>query len=97
MKLVRFAVRNGVPMTLLTWGVLISGVVAAFTIRREFFPEISSLTLRAHLDYPGASPGEVEESLARKVEDAAKQVEDADRISTMTFEGGGSVVVKFKE
>ncbi len=97
MKLVRFGVRNGVPMTLLTWAVLLGGTVSAFTIRREFFPEMASLTLQARLDYPGASPSEVEESLARKVEDAAEQVEDASRIATLAFEGGGSVVVKFEE
>ncbi|MSR29752.1 MAG: efflux RND transporter permease subunit [Phycisphaerales bacterium] len=97
MKLVRFGVRNGVPMTLLTWTVVLGGTVSAFTIRREFFPDAASNTLRAELRYPGASPGEIEESLAIKIEDAAGQVDDTDRIVTMTFEGGGSVTVKFQE
>ena len=97
MKIVRFAVRNPVPMTMLTWSVLLGGLFSAFTIRREFFPQMDPDRLTAVMSYPGASPDEIEESLARKVEDAAEGVQDSDRITTLAFEGGGSVEVKFSD
>ncbi|GDY05302.1 acriflavin resistance protein [Phycisphaerae bacterium] len=92
---VRFFVRHHVPSNLLTVGIIAGGIFAAFHIRREFFPDIAPDSARILLLYPGASPQEIEESIVRRVEDIAIEVDGVDRIETIVSEGSGGIVVKF--
>ncbi|MFM1804786.1 MAG: hypothetical protein RL136_1665 [Planctomycetota bacterium] len=94
--IVDFCVRRSVPVTLLMWTLLIGGTVALLSMRREFFPETAPQAARIVLAYPGASPKEIEESMARKIEDRVIDVEGVDRIETRLSEGTGGITVKFK-
>jgi len=94
--LVDFCVRRSVPVTLLMWTLLIGGAVALVSMRREFFPETAPQAARIVLAYPGASPKEIEESMARKIEDRVVDVEGVDRIETRLSEGTGGITVKLK-
>jgi len=95
-SLVDFCVRRSVPVTLLAWTLIIGGTVALLTMRREFFPETAPQAARIVLVYPGASPKEIEESMARKIEDRVVDVEGVDRIETRLSEGTGGITVKLK-
>ena len=59
---------------------LFSGLWMGLSLRREFFPEIDPNQALISLPYPGATPEEVEESLAIKVEekvtDLTKEVKE---------------------
>ncbi len=92
--IVGFCVRRSVPVTLLMWTLLIGGAVALATMRREFFPETAPQAARIVLVYPGASPKEIEESMARKIEDRVVDVEGVDRVETRLSEGTGGITVK---
>ncbi len=76
---------------------IVGGIWSGFSLRREFFPEIDPEAARVELIYPGATPDELEESMARKVEDAIGTVNEVRRIETTVTEGAGVVVVKFEE
>lgn len=95
MSLVRFGVKNPVPVNLLTAAMLIGGLVLGTQLRREFFPETTPEQAIVTLPYPGASPEEVEETLAIKVEDALAELEEVEEIRTSVSEGGGSILVEF--
>lgn len=94
--IVTFCVVRSVPVTLLMWALLIGGAVALLSMRREFFPETAPQAARIVLVYPGASPKEIEESMARKIEDRVVDIEGVDRVETRLSEGTGSVTVKLK-
>jgi multidrug efflux pump subunit AcrB len=94
--LVDFCVRRSVPVTLLMWALIIGGTIALLTMRREFFPETAPQAARIVLAYPGASPKEIEESMARKIEDRVVDVEGVDRVETRLSEGTGGITVKLK-
>jgi len=96
-SLARFGVRKPVPVNLLMAAILGAGAFCALTIRREFFPETDPEMCQVSLPYPGASPDEVEESLARKVEDAVADLDEVDRIVTTLAEGGGGVIIEFRQ
>ena len=70
MDFITFGVKRPVFGSLLMWFMVIAGVAALLLMRREFFPAIEPEAARIALRYPGASPAEVEESMARKIEDA---------------------------
>ena len=97
MSLPSFGARNPVPANLLMMVLIIGGIWSGLGMRREFFPEIDPEAARVELVYPGASALEIEESLARKVEDAIGNVSEVRRIETTVSEGSGVVVVKFDE
>ena len=76
---------------------IIGGVVAAFTIRREFFPDTDSDVALINMSFPGATPLEVEESMARKIEDAIIDLDGVKQVNTTIREGGGSISVSFED
>ncbi|MCH7799181.1 MAG: efflux RND transporter permease subunit [Planctomycetes bacterium] len=95
MSLPRFGVERPVPINLLMVGTILGGLVASFTLTKEFFPEMTPESVRITLPYPGATPEEVEEGLARKVEDALADLDEIDRITTTLSEGGGGIFAEF--
>ena len=97
MDFITFGVKRPVFGSLLMWFLVIAGVAALLLMRREFFPVVEPEAARIVILYPGASPTEVEESMARKIEDAVIDVEGAKRVSSNLVEGGGGVVVEFRD
>ena len=97
MDFITFGVKRPVFGSLLMWFMVIAGVAALLLMRREFFPAIEPEAARIALRYPGASPAEVEESMARKIEDAVFDVEGVKKVSSNLVEGGGAIVVEFDD
>jgi len=97
MSVIGFFARRRVPVGLMVSTLVIGGIWSSLTIRREFFPELEPDMARVSMPYPGATPEEVEQSIARKVEDALADIEQVDRLETTVFENGGGIVVKFIE
>jgi len=97
MDFITFGVKRPVFGSLLMWFLVISGVAALLLMRREFFPAVEPEAARIAIIYPGASPVEVEESMARKIEDAVIDVDGAKKVSSNLAEGGGAVVVEFAD
>jgi len=95
--LAEFGVRKPVVVNLLMMAVIIGGLVAGTKLRKQFFPETDPDTATITLPYPGAAPEEVESSLAIKVEDALRGIDEIDELLTTVAEGGGGITVKFKE
>ncbi|MEM9914347.1 MAG: efflux RND transporter permease subunit [Planctomycetota bacterium] len=97
MSLARFGVRKPVPVNLLMTAILIAGVVAGLSLRREFFPEQKPDTATLSLPYPGATPEEVEDALAIKVENKLVDLDEVDEITSTLAEGGGGITITFRE
>lgn len=93
----RFGVHKPVPARLLMMGLIIAGIYCGLTMRREFFPQTDPDRARILLPFPGATPQEIEESLARKVEDAVADLEEIEKIETIIGEGRGVVIVQFHD
>jgi len=96
MNLPRFGVRNPVPINLMMAGLIIAGIFASFTLRRQFFPDIQFDTVAISMSFPGASPQEVESAIAMRIENVLVEIDAIDQISTTCSEGSAVVSVKFK-
>ena len=97
MSLPAFGIRNPVPVNLLMVAVLVIGVYAALTMRREFFPEVDSQAAYVTVVYPGASPEEIEQSIVFKVEDALAGVDEIKQLKASIREGSASIVTEFED
>ncbi len=95
MSIPHFGVTKPVPANLLMAGAIIGGVAAGINLTREFFPDTTPDTALITLPYPGATPLEVEEGMAKKVEDAVADLDEVERLTTTLAEGGGGINVEF--
>lgn len=71
------------------------GLVSYFSLNYELFPRFEQPVLVVVTAYPGASPGEVENSVTKKIEDAVSSLEDIDNIQSTSSEGFSVVVIIF--
>ena len=97
MNLARFGVRNPVPINLLMAGFILAGIFAAFNLRRQFFPDMTFDSVVISMAYPGASPEDVESSIAKRIENVLIAIDEVDEIRTTCVEGSVSISVTFKE
>ena len=94
-KIVRLAVFNSVFVNLLFWIIVAAGLAAAMLLPREQFPEVTLDRVSVLTAYPGATATDVEELITREVEEALEDVDDVDRVISVSSEGASNVVVTF--
>ena len=91
-----FMARNGVAANLLMIFLLLAGIYAYGEIVQEVFPESSLDTVQVSVDYPGATPDEIEQSIISSVEEAVEAVEGVSTIKSTASEGRGVVNVELE-
>jgi multidrug efflux pump subunit AcrB len=85
---------TSVVASVLTFGLLIGGLVAARNIRQEVFPEFELDSVIVTVPYPGASPEEVEQGILMAVEEAVRGIDGVRRVRSVASEGAGTVTVE---
>ncbi|MDU9047502.1 MAG: efflux RND transporter permease subunit [Candidatus Electrothrix sp. Rat3] len=77
--------------------IMVGGIMALSTMRRENFPEFSVDKIMIRVAYPGADPEEVEEGIVLKIEEALEGVEGIKQYTTTAAENMGSALVDVRE
>ena len=88
---------NHVAANLLMSLIIVSGFLTIFTMKIEFFPEMSMDTIIVTVPYRGASPTEVEEGVCLRVEEAIAGVDGVKRMYSTAAENAGMVIVEVEE
>ena len=83
--------KNGVAANLLMIFLLVAGFFSLSTIVQEVFPEFSLDTIQISVQYPGATPEEIEESIVQRIEERIKAVDGVNKITASASENVGSV------
>ncbi len=86
--------RNSVAANLLMFFLILVGFVSFGSIVQEVFPEASLDTVQIRVEYPGASPEEVEEAVVRRIEEQIEGTEGIKRITSVAAENLGVVSVQ---
>jgi multidrug efflux pump subunit AcrB len=97
MSMPSFGVRKHVVANLIMFALIGAGLVFGTQLRREFFPYVEPRQVSIVAPYPGAAPEEVEDALAKKIEDAVSDLDDVKEIITTVSEGSCMVTVEFNE
>ena len=87
-------VKNHVTANLLMAFVLAAGIFTALNIKVEVFPEVSLDAISITVEYPGASPSEVEASIIREIEEEVAGLEGVKRVISEAREGMGVVTIE---
>jgi multidrug efflux pump subunit AcrB len=93
-KIVAFLVKHPIWSNVVLFSVLGFGLISFFQMRYSSFPEVQSGIIQIQVVYPGASPQEVEEGVALKIEENLEGIEGIDRITSVSRENFGSVSVE---
>ncbi len=91
---VSWMARNHVAANLLMMILIVGGLVMAFSIKQEVFPEIELDMVFVSVAYPGAGPEEVEDGIILKIEDSLSSVNGIKEIRSVAAEGVGSVTAE---
>ena len=86
--------QNPVAANILMIFLLIGGILTAFSIRQEVFPQFDLDIITITVPYPGTSPEEVEKGIILSAEEAARGIDGVKRVTSTAAEGFGSVTVE---
>lgn len=87
-------VRNGVAANLLLMGIVVAGIISGYHLEQEVFPELSLDRIQVSVEYRGASPDEIEESIVQKLEEQLSAIEGVDEITSVANEGNANVILE---
>jgi HAE1 family hydrophobic/amphiphilic exporter-1 len=95
MRISRFAVHRPIFTIMVVLIAVILGVISLIRLPVDLMPDISYPTLSISCNYENASPEEIEELIARPIEEAMSAVPGAEEVSSISMEGRGTVRVTF--
>ena len=93
---IAFMASNGVAANLLMWGIIAAGIVGLSGLEREAWPEIPFYHVEVGMVYPGATPGEIEESIIVKIEDEVEGLDHVVAVKSTAAPGMASVRIEMK-
>lgn len=88
---------NAVAANLLMFALLIGGLIMMGRTKAEVLPLIDPRTVSITVEYPGATPQEVEDGITRRIEDAVIGLEGVDRVSSASSENIGTVTLELSD
>jgi len=92
--LIEWMARNGVPANLLMALMVFAGIASILTITIKVFPEFNLDRIEVKVEYQGATPAEIEQSIVRRVEEQLESVEGIQDLTSISAENTGSVFVE---
>ncbi len=86
--------KNTVAANLLMWLIVVSGLLVIPFIKKEVFPDMTVQLVTISVEYPGAAPDEVEESVCRRIEEAVQGLPGVQKVTSSANENAGAVSVE---
>jgi len=93
-KLISYFIKYPVAVNVLIIAFLVFGVVGAMNMKSSFFPLTESRIITIQLNYPGASPLEMEEGVVLKIENNIKGLVGIDRFTSISVENSAVITVE---
>ncbi len=84
---IKWMANNHVAANLLMMIFIFGGLVMAFSIKQEVFPEIELDLIQVRVAYPGAGPEEVEDGIILKLEENLSSLTGIKEVKSLASEG----------
>ncbi|MXY25457.1 MAG: efflux RND transporter permease subunit [Acidobacteria bacterium] len=88
--------RNPVAANLMMVLIIVSGIIAATSVKEEVMPELELDWISIQVPYLGAAPEEVEEGVVIRVEEAIQGIDGIKAIQSTASEGSASVMAELE-
>ncbi len=94
-EIFRIATARPVAVLMIFFAITVFGVISSRRLPLQLMPEISYPKLTIRTEYPGAAPAEVENDVARPLEEVLGIVTGVTRITSVSTAGSCDVVLEF--
>ena len=94
-KISSMAVDNRTSVFVLTFIILVLGVVSYSAMPREAFPEITQPEIYVGTIYPGNSPVDMENLITRPIEKELKSLTGVDEMTSTSIQDYSTIIVSF--
>lgn len=95
MRIAEFAVKRPVTLSMATISLVVLGWISVARIPMESFPSISSSSVRVGVNYPSASPEEIERQITLPLEQSLAMLSNIERISSRSGGNSSNVSIEF--
>src|SRR5436305_1082943 len=96
MWMTRVAINHPVFATMVMVALTVLGIFSYQRLRVEAMPDVRPPFVAVKVDYPGASPEQVENDVAKPIENAVNQVAGVKRLLSASYEGFGWTWIEFR-
>ena len=93
-KIIAHFVKYPVTVNVTILAIVVLGIVGLFSLNSSFFPLNESRVINISVNYPGASPLEMEEGVVMKIEDNLRGLVGIDRFTSVSSENSASITVE---
>ena len=90
-----WAIRTPTPTVLLFIMLTLTGLMGFRAMKIQNFPDIELPTITVNASLPGASPAQLENDVARKIEDSLSTIQGIKHIYSNLTDGEVNIVVEF--
>ena len=91
-----WSIRNPIPAVMLFVLLTLAGLVAFSAMRIQNFPDLDLPTIQVSASLPGATPGQLESEVARRLENAIAPLQGLKHITTRVTDGSVQLTVEFR-
>ncbi|MEX0997530.1 MAG: efflux RND transporter permease subunit [Flavobacteriaceae bacterium] len=95
-KVIEYFIKYSVAVNVIIFAFLIFGLFGILSLKSSFFPLVDSEIINININYPAASPQEIEEGIVIKIEDNLKGLQGISRVTSTARESGGSITVEIE-
>ncbi|MDR1661462.1 MAG: efflux RND transporter permease subunit [Azoarcus sp.] len=96
MNVSAWSIRNPIPPIMLFLLLCVSGLYSFHSMKIQNFPDIDLPMVSVTASLPGAAPGQLENEVARRIEDSIATVQGLKHISTSIQDGMASMLIEFR-
>lgn len=96
-KIISYFIRYHVAVNVVVIAFFAFGIFGALSLKSSFFPLTDSKNINISVNYPGASPLEIEEGVVLKIEDNLKGLEGVERVTSTSRENSGNINVEIEK
>jgi len=96
MWMTRVAINHPVFATMVMVAIAVLGLFSYQRLRVEAMPDVRPPWVQIRVDYPGASPEQVENDVAKPIENAVNTVAGIKRLLSASYEGLGFTWIEFR-
>jgi multidrug efflux pump subunit AcrB len=90
-------IRYHVAVNIFVLAFVVFGIAGALSLKSSFFPLVDSKNISININYPGASPQEVEEGIVLKIEDNLKGLNGVERVTSTSRENSGTINIEIEK
>ncbi len=96
MNITKLSVNRPTLVVVIFTVLLFLGFAGYKSLKYELMPPMTAPAFMVTVEYPGASPSEVENDVTKKMEDILSSVENIDHIQSTSYEGMASIGIDMK-